>query len=119
MRRFMILAAACALCTTAACTPATTGGGGGLEPAVGTVVLTGTKAFALAEIAYTGAAQTALAATNAGLITGERATQLRDLNARATELLQKGYAAANDVDKARLATELLDVVERIRGITGR
>lgn len=118
MRRFMGILAAGLLCATAACTTPATTSSGGVSSAADVVVMSGTKAFALAEIAYTAAAQTVTAAANNNLISPDNATQLRGLNAKAKTALEKGYAATNDVERARQATELLGIVDQIKAIVG-
>lgn len=110
-RGFALAAAlACASLTTTACVPV---GGGGIASAGDTVVLEGTRALTVAEYAYNGAATAALDATRRGQITGERATQLRALNKRATALLAAGYAAQTAAARVAAANGLLDVVSQI------
>lgn len=103
---------ACASLSTTACTPGALGGGG-IASAGDTVMLEGTRGFIVAEQAYIGIASAALDATRRGQITGSRATQLRALNARATALLQAGYAAQTVAAKATAARGLFDIVSQI------
>lgn len=77
------------------------------------VVFKGTQAFALAELTYLSIAQSALAATRAGLIRGTNATALRALNRKATAALETGNAAVSESEKARQAAVVLDSVAGI------
>jgi hypothetical protein len=79
----------------------------------GTVVLTGERAFALAELAYTTAANGVGRLVDAGVIRGATATNVRRWNARARELLVTGKATANTVRKAEAATELFGLADNL------
>ena len=107
---FLAIALSCASLSTTACV---TDSGGGIAAASDSVMLEGTRALTVAEYAYNGAATAALDATRRGQITGSRATQLRALNARATQLLAAGYAAQTQAQRITAARGLLDVVSQI------
>lgn len=86
------------------------------------VVLEGTRAFTLAEIAYNGAAGTANAVAKACIsapalpcpITPQVATKLRAINAKATTALQVGYSAQGSVERAAQAENLFEAAEAIK-----
>lgn len=78
------------------------------------VVLEGYRALALAEIAYNTAAQAAITAVDAGIIRGSTATVVRELNRQATRALELGKAATDVAEKARQATAVFNLVDRIR-----
>lgn len=117
MKRLIVVAAALAL---AAC---------GLTPApqptptapttAGTVVLTGERAFAVAELAYITAARGVEIAVDHGAIRGATATRVREWNAKATAALKRGKATADAATKAAAAAELLGIAKALDAITGR
>lgn len=125
MKRWIIALTALALsaCSVGTRTPTTAGA----TPApiatvvakADTVVLTGQRAFAVAELAYTTAATGVGIAADAGLITGATATRVRGWNAEARKLLVTGKATADAAEKARAAARLLDIAGSLDAITGR
>lgn len=83
------------------------------------VVLSAERGFAVAELFYITAADGARMLADRGMIHGSAATALRALNARGRNLLVKGKAATDKVEKARTAAELFDVGAQIDALTGR
>lgn len=115
MKRLMIAVALCAAalsgCVTAPAAP-------GVATTAGTVVLTGERAFAVAELTYTTAADGVGVLVDHGVIKGATATKVRALNATARELLVKGKATADMAEKARLATQLFGIADGLNALKG-
>lgn len=93
-------------------------------PMVDKVVLEGTRAFTLAEIAYNGAATSANEVAKACIalpslpcpITPSLAGQLRVINTKATRALQIGYQAQGSAERAAQAENLFEAAEAIKGL---
>ncbi|MDQ2763155.1 MAG: hypothetical protein M3Y22_06580 [Pseudomonadota bacterium] len=83
-----------------------------------TVILTGERAFAAAELVYITAAKGVGILADQGVIHGAVADQVRGYNAIARDALVKGKAAADTAEKARAAATLFDIADRINAITG-
>jgi len=125
MRRLMIAMAcamalsACALTPDAASNGSTaTGAVAGVVAKAGTVVLTGERAFAAAELGYTTAADGIGVLVDHGVIKGIAATRVRSLNASARTALVKGKATADMAEKARLATQLFGITDSLNALKG-
>ena len=82
------------------------------------MILSGERAFGVAELAYTTAAHGVEMLVDTGVIKGPTATKFRTLNATARGLLVNGKSAANAADKARAAAELLGIVSQINALKG-
>lgn len=124
MKRFMIAMAVCAMALSA-CAPMTADpasnsstGVSGVVAKAGTVVLTGARAFAAAELGYTTAADGVGILVDHGVIKGAAATRVRALNAQARGVLVKGKATADMAEKARLATQLFGITDSLNAIKG-
>jgi hypothetical protein len=83
-----------------------------------TVVLTGARAFAAAELTYTTAANGVGRFVDAGLIKGATATKVRGWNAQARTLLVKGKATADAAEKARAAASLFGLADNLNTLIG-
>lgn len=77
------------------------------------VILTGERAFAVAELTYTATANGVGRLVDAGVIRGGTATWVRARNARARELLVDGKATADTARKARAASELFGIAQAL------
>lgn len=84
----------------------------------GTVVLTGERAFAVAELAYITAADGVGRLVQAGVIHGATAERVRSWNAAARDLLVKGKATADIAEKARSAAALFSVADQLNSLIG-
>src|SRR5687768_13556188 len=119
MNRLMIAAAA-ALALAGCSFTAPEGPGSvqstGTQVVADKVVLEGTRGLIMAELAYNQVASMALAATQAGLIKGERATQVREWNRVATRALVAGKAAQGQAERARQATVIFNAVDQLRAL---
>ena len=109
------LALACAACATA---PVTT-----LRPSApiaqaGSVILSGERGFAAAEIVYTVAANSVGRAVDLGKISGATASKVRGWNAEARDWLVKGKATADEAEKARAAAALFGFADSLDALTG-
>jgi len=82
------------------------------------LVLTGERGFALAELAYTVAAQAAGKLVDRGVIAGPTATRVRGINAKARGILVDGKAAADQAEKAVAATNLLALTDQLNALRG-
>lgn len=129
--RMMIGLLGLALC---ACTPLAPAAGPAVSPAApdnghasvvatgaiakgGRVILSGERAFAVAELAYTAAANGVGRLVDAGVIRGGTATWVRARNAQARELLVAGKATADTARRAQAATELFGIAQALGALT--
>lgn len=78
------------------------------------VVLSGARAFAVAELAYITAADGVGRLADAGLVRGPLATEVRTWNRRARQLLVAGKGTADMAQKARAAAELFGIADRLQ-----
>lgn len=119
MKRLFLAVALCATtltgCATVAPIAATASG---VAVKADTVILSGERAFAAAELGYTTAADGVGHLVDTGLIKGATATTIRGLNAQARGLLVKGKATADMAEKARLATQLFGIADRLNAFKG-
>jgi hypothetical protein len=83
---------------------------------VAAITLEATRALVVAELAYKGAATTALAATRAGLIHGADAERLRQINADATRALIQAKTARDAGARLAATVQLLDQVARLEAV---
>jgi hypothetical protein len=83
------------------------------------VILTGERAFAVAELGYITAAEGARLAIRNGFIKGDAAAWVRDRNAEVRVWLVRGKATADAAEKARLAAQIFNVTDRLSALTGR
>ncbi len=124
MKRLIFAALALALgaCSVGTPPPTTAGSTPGPIATVvdkaDTVILTGERAFAVAELGYITAAKGVGIAVDAGLIAGSTATWVRARNAEARELLVKGKATADIAEKARIAARLFGITDSLNAATG-
>ncbi len=125
MKRLIIAALACAL---AACsgatiappsTPSTIAVVGDVVAKADTVVLTGARGFAVAELAYITAADGIGKLADNGVIRGAAATRARALNADARKWLVTGKATTDGATKALAAAKLLNIADALNAILGR
>jgi hypothetical protein len=119
MKRLFFAMAICALsgCTTMAASPVAAQAAGVVAKA-DTVVLTGERAFAVAELAYTTAADGVGVLVDNGVIHGATATTVRSINTTARALLVKGKATADMAEKARIATQLFGFADSLNALKG-
>ena len=82
-----------------------------------TVILSGERGFAAAELAYITAADGVGHLVDQGVIRGPAAATARGWNAQAQALLIRGKAATNAAEKARDAAQLFDLADRIGALT--
>lgn len=82
------------------------------------VVLRGTQALIAAEYAYNGVGQIILPLLRNGTIKGADATRVREINAKATQLLIAGKAAKDGFAQADIARQLLELVSQLNTIKG-
>lgn len=90
----------------------------GVIAQAGTVILTGERAFAVAELTYTTAANGVARLVDAGLIRGATATRVRAWNAEARAALVKGKAIADVAERARLAAQLFGLADKLNTVAG-
>lgn len=83
-----------------------------------TVILTGERGFAAAELIYITAAHGVGRLVDAGKITGTTAKRVRGWNAEARDLLVKGKATADAAEKARDAARLFGIADSLNAIIG-
>lgn len=83
-----------------------------------TVILTGERAFAVAELTYTTAANGVARLVDAGLIRGAAATRVRGWNSQARDLLVRGKAVADTAERARIATRLFGISDSLNSLLG-
>ncbi len=122
MKRLFLTAMALALSACAAGVPAIATSGTVPAPIVikaGNVVLTGARAFAVAELAYITAADGVGKLADNGAITGATADRVRVLNAGARQLLVTGKMTADGAEKARAAAQLLNIADALSALIGR
>jgi hypothetical protein len=117
MKRVLLaaLALAAAACTTM---PVTGPAPSAPIAQAGSVILSGERAFAAAEIVYTAAANSVGRAVDAGLIRGATATKLRAWNAEARSWIVKGKATADKAEKARAAAALFGFADSLNALNG-
>jgi hypothetical protein len=115
MKRLMI---AVALCAAALSGCATAPAASGVAAKADTVVLTGERGFAVAELTYTTAADGVGVLVDNGVIKGANATKVRAWNATARDLLVKGKSTADIAEKARLATQLFGIADGLNALKG-
>jgi hypothetical protein len=84
-----------------------------------TVILTGERGFAVAELAYITAADGVGKLADHGAIRGATATRVRGWNAEAKGLLIAGKATADAAEKARAAARLFNIADALDALTGR
>ena len=94
--------------------PATTG----VIAKADTVILTGERGFAAAELAYITAADGVAKLADAGVIRGATATTVRGWNAQARALLVRGKATADTAEKARDAAALFGFADKLNALIG-
>jgi hypothetical protein len=80
------------------------------------VMLEGTRALVIGELAYRAAATTALAATRAGFIRGADAEKLRVINQAATAALIDAKSARDAGSRAAAAARLIDQVTALNAL---
>lgn len=83
-----------------------------------TVILTGERGFAAAELVYTTAAHGVGRLVDHDAITGTTASKVRGWNAEARDLLVKGKATADAAEKARDAARLFGIADSLNAILG-
>jgi len=115
MKRLFLAAVALAL---SACGPmtATPPVSAGAVATADRVILTGERAFAVAELAYITAAKGVGIAADAGLIRGATAERVRGWNATARAALVRGKATTDAAVKARAAAELLGIADNLNAL---
>lgn len=123
MKRLILATIALALSACTGLAPSTTAGStpSPIAAAVAkadTVILTGERAFAVAELGYITAAKGVGIAVDAGLSTGATATWVRARNVEARSLLVKGRATADIAEKARIAARLFGITDSLNATTG-
>lgn len=125
MKQLMIALTALALSACSVGTPppttptATPGAVATVVAKADAVILTGERAFAVAELAYITAAKGVGIWADSGTMPASVATRIRGWNAEARDLLVKGKATADAAERARSAARLLDIAGAIDAITGR
>ncbi|WP_425230219.1 hypothetical protein [Sphingomonas sp.] len=80
------------------------------------VVLTGERAFAVAELAYTTAAAGVGDLVDAGVIHGATAVRVRGWNAQARTALVIGHTATSAAEKARAAAALFGFADQLDAV---
>jgi uncharacterized membrane protein len=119
MKRLVAFAAlalaACAPMTASTAPPAPAGG---VVAQAGTVILSGQRAFAAAELGYTTAATGVGLLVDAGVIHGAVATRVRGYNAEARKWLIAGKSTGDAAEQARAAAQLFGIADRLDAITG-
>lgn len=98
--------------------PATTSAASGAIARADTVVLTGERAFAVAELAYITAADGVGRLVDAGVIRGATAERVRGWNAEARKLLVRGKATVDAAEKARAAASLFGFADKLNALIG-
>ena len=91
---------------------------GGVVAKAGTVVLSGRRAFAAAELAYITAADGVGRLVDRGVIKGATATRVRGWNAEARVALNKGKATADAAQQASAAAALFGISDRLNALLG-
>ncbi len=130
MKRLIIATMACALaaCTGATSAPLATPSTevpssiavvGDVAAKADTVVLTGARGFAVAELAYITAADGIGKLADAGVIRDATATRARALNADARKWLVTGKSASDGATKAMAAAKLFNITDALNVILGR
>jgi hypothetical protein len=117
MMRMILATAALAL---ASCTTTPVAGPPSSAPIAkaGSVILSGERGFAAAEIVYTAAANNVGRAVDAGMIHGATATKVRGWNAEARKAIVKGKATADLAEKARAAAALFGFADSLNALKG-
>ena len=113
MKRLFLATAALALASCATMPLGLPDKAAPVVAAAGTVILSGERGFAAAELAYITAADGVGRLADNDVITGSTATWFRDRNAEARRLIVKGKATADAVEKARLAAEIFGIADSI------
>ena len=85
----------------------------------GTVILTGERAFAVAELGYLTAADGVGRLVSDGVIHGDTAAQVRGWNAEARRWLVRGHAASDAAEKARASTALFGLTDKLNALRGK
>ncbi len=106
MIRSRLIPAVAAMMMLAACAPQIAAPGGVIAIA-DKAELESTRALAVAEIGYQAAARAAIAAIQAGRIRGTNAVAVRNVNARATQILIEAKAALSAGARAAQVGRLL------------
>ena len=109
---------ACAGMTAPVLTPSSTPPTSGIITKAGTVILTGERAFAAAEVEWQSAIAIGQKLVARGVIKGDTATTVRGWNATARDLIVKGKAAADGAEKARAAAGLFGLVDKLSALSG-
>ena len=118
MKRLFLATAALALASCATMPLGLPNKAAPVVAAAGTVILSGERGFAVAELAYITTADGIGRLVDNGAITGTTATWFRERNAEARSLIVKGKATADAVEKARLAAEIFGINDSIKNRTG-
>jgi len=93
-------------------------GASGVAVQADKVILTGQRAFGVAELTYTTAADGVGVLVDNGVIRGAAATKARAWNATARGLLVQGKATADAAEKARIAARLLGIAADLNTLKG-
>lgn len=80
--------------------------------------MSGERAFAVAELMYTTAAEGARLGIRNGMIKGASAAWVRERNAEFREWLVKGKTTTDAVEKARLAAQIFAIPDRFDVLSG-
>jgi hypothetical protein len=78
--------------------------------AIDKVAVPAAQGLVIGELAYNSTAETVKLLVAKGLIRGETATRVRDLNAKAMTALDFAYNASNQVERARQVAKLYDAI---------
>lgn len=113
--KHLILAAALAL---GACTGAPPQSASSVAVKADTVILTGQRAFAVAELGYITAAKGVGIVADTGVLPAKTANWLREQNAEARVLLIRGKATADSAEKARIAAKLFVITDALNTFVG-
>lgn len=115
MKRYLIaLALACAFALPSCASMPVSGSGVAVQ--ADKVILTGERAFGVAELTYTTAADGIGLLVDSHVITGATATKVRGWNATARALLVQGKATADAAEKARIAAQLLGIAADLNAL---
>lgn len=118
MKRLIFASLALALSACVSTPSATPPSSTGVVAKADTVILTGERGFAAAELAYITAADGVGRLVDTGAIHGTTATLVRGWNAQARAVLVNGKATVDAAEKARDAAALFGIADKLTALTG-
>lgn len=127
MRKLLVIAAATSMMLIGGCLGSSSTGPASAsdapaKPAIATadmVIMTGARAFGVAELTYQTLAEGARGLIRAGAIKGQDAAKVAAIARDAQPILERGKATADAALKARMAADLFGLADRLKSLTKR